>query len=199
MASILSDDEIRSRCMGGELECMIWPFQSHLARNVEGHPIISKGLSSFGYDISLSTEFKLFTNVLGSTIDPKRFDPRALVDIEPIETPQGEAYVLLPPNSYLLGRTQEYFRLPKDVTGLVIGKSTYARAGITINCTPAEAGWEGYLVVEIGNLTNLPARVYAREGIAQMLFFQGSQPCSTSYADRNGKYQKQLTLQLPLV
>lgn len=161
--------------------------------------ILSKGLTSYGYDISLSNEFKLFSNINSSIIDPKRFDNNCLVDAAVLKNEEGDSYVILPPNSYLLGKTVEYFRMPEDVLGICVGKSTYARAGIAINVTPLEPGWEGNLVVEIANQTNLPAMIYVDEGIAQLLFLRGSSRCTTSYADRKGKYMGQDTIVLPKV
>lgn len=155
--------------------------------------VISYGSSSYGYDARLSDEgLKLFTNVHGGEIDPKNFDHKRLL-IEPVIHRQGrvERYVIIPPNSYLLGRTVERFNFPRNVTAVFIGKSTYARAGVFINTTPGEAAWRGHLVVEIGNLTNLPVRVYVDEGILQALMFQGNRVCETSYDDRGGKYQDQ--------
>lgn len=161
--------------------------------------ILSKGLTSYGYDISLSNEFKLFTNLNAVIIDPKRFDDKCLVDAEVLANEHGDRYVILPPNSYLLGKTVEYFRMPADVLGICLGKSTYARAGIAINVTPLEPSWEGNLVVEIANQTSLPAMIYVDEGIAQLLFLRGSSRCEVSYAHRQGKYMGQNSIVLPKV
>lgn len=186
---------------------MISPFSPELIRKVRdgksylgGVPnggvtrkIISYGTSSYGYDARLSDDgLKLFTNIHGGEIDPKEFDSERLLVTPKIHTKDdGSRYVLIPPNSYLLGRTVERFNFPSNVTAVFIGKSTYARAGTFINTTPGEAAWRGYLVVEIGNLTNLPMRVYVDEGILQALMFRGNQICETSYDDRGGKYQDQ--------
>lgn len=155
--------------------------------------IISYGTSSYGYDARLSDDgLKLFTNIHGGEIDPKEFDSEQLLETPKIHTKKdGSRYVRIPPNSYLLGRTVERFNFPPNVTAVFIGKSTYARAGVFINTTPGEAAWRGHLVVEIGNLTNLPVRVYVDEGILQALMFQGNRICETSYDDRGGKYQDQ--------
>jgi dCTP deaminase len=167
---------------------MIEPFEPRLVR--EGK--ISYGVSSYGYDMRLAPEFLIFTNIWGAVVDPKQFDPRALVRYE------GET-CLIPPNSFVLGRSVEYFRIPRGVTCLCLGKSSYARCGIVTNVTPLEAGWEGHVTIEISNTTPLPARVYANEGICQVLFFEGDEPCETSYADRSGKYQRQTGITPPRV
>lgn len=155
--------------------------------------IISKGLTSYGYDVSLSKEgVKIFTNLNSTIIDPKRFDPeKCLVDATVHTDVDGALYVILPPNSYLLGRTNEYFRMPRDVIAVCLGKSTYARTAIAVNVTPIEPGFHGNVVIEVANLTNLPAKIYLEEGISQFLFLQGDQPCRVSYGDRGGKYQGQ--------
>lgn len=172
-------------------EQIIEPFVESQVRNVEGKPVISYGVSSFGYDIRLSHHFRIFTNVYGSIVDPKAFDTRGLVEVD------GDT-CLIPPNSFALGLSLEYFRIPKNVLTICVGKSTYARCGIIVNVTPFEPGWEGRAVLEISNTTPLPARVYAGEGIAQVLFLESATPCKSSYADRNGKYQKQMDLTLPI-
>lgn len=166
---------------------MIVPFVESNVRVVEGKPVVSYGLSSYGYDIRLAREFKIFSNAHCAIVDPKNFDPKAMVDVE---VPAGGMPVLIPPNSFALARSFETFAMPRDVTGLCVGKSTYARCGIIVNITPLEAGWRGVLTIEISNTTPLPAKVYAGEGIAQVLFFRG-EPCAVSYADRKGKYQDQ--------
>ena len=153
--------------------------------------VISYGLSSFGYDLRVAREFKIFTNVNSSIVDPKHFDPKAFVDFE------GDVCII-PPNSFALARSMEYFRIPEDVVCITLGKSTYARCGIIVNITPAEPGWRGYLTIEISNTTPLPARIYAGEGIAQMLFFRGERP-DVTYASRQGKYQDQQGIVLPRV
>jgi len=165
---------------------MIEPFVPRLAR--EG--VISYGLSSYGYDIRVADEFKIFTNVNSTVVDPKAFDDASFVEF------QG-AVCTIPPNSFALARSVEYIRMPRNVTGVVLGKSTYARCGIVTNFTPREAGWEGHITIEISNTTPLPARIYANEGIAQVLFFESDTPCRTSYADRKGKYQGQRGITLP--
>jgi len=165
---------------------MIEPFVREQTR--EG--VISYGVSSYGYDIRVADEFKIFHNVNFTVVDPKNFDDRAFVEF------QGETCII-PPNSFALARSIEYFRMPRHVTGVVLGKSTYARCGIVTNFTPLEAGWEGHITIEISNTTPLPARIYANEGIAQVLFFAGTEPCRVSYADRKGKYQGQRGITLP--
>ncbi len=165
---------------------MIEPFVENQVR--EG--VISYGLSSYGYDIRVANEFKIFTNVYSATVDPKNFDTRSMVDY------QGDVCII-PPNSFALARTIEYFRIPRSILTICVGKSTYARCGIIVNVTPFEPEWEGYVTLEISNTTPLPAKIYANEGIAQVLFFDGDEVCETSYADRKGKYQKQSTILLP--
>ncbi len=163
-------------------------------------PIISRGLTSYGYDVSLAPEFKVFSNINSGVIDPKRLDPKCLVDVAASYDPDtGESYVIMPPNSYLLGRTEEYFVIPRDIMVICLGKSTYARSGGIVNVTPIEPGFEGNVVIEISNSTNLPAKVYAHEGIAQFMFFKGDLPCRESYGDRKGKYQGQTGITLPKV
>lgn len=162
--------------------------------------ILSRGLTSYGYDVALAPEFKVFSNINSAAIDPKRLDPRCLVTVEPqIDEDTGEQFVMMPPNSYLLGRTLEWFVIPRDVMVICVGKSTYARSGGIVNVTPIEPGFEGNVVIEISNSTNLPARVYANEGIAQFMFLKGDRPCATSYGDRGGKYQGQSGITLPKV
>ena len=151
---------------------------------------ISYGLSSYGYDLRVSNEFKIFTNVNSAVIDPKNFDERSFVTVT-ADT------VLIPPNSFALARSVEYFKIPRDVLTICVGKSTYARCGIIVNVTPFEPEWEGFVTLEISNTTPLPARVYANEGLCQILFFRGEQPCEVSYADRKGKYQGQQGIVLP--
>jgi dCTP deaminase len=152
--------------------------------------VISYGVSSYGYDIRVAEEFKIFTNVFSAVVDPKNFDPKSMIDFK------GQVCVI-PPNSFALARTVEYFRIPRDVLTVCVGKSTYARCGIIVNVTPFEPEWEGYVTLEISNTTPLPARIYANEGIAQVLFFQADEECETSYADKKGKYQKQESIVLP--
>ncbi|HEY7434095.1 MAG TPA: dCTP deaminase [Methylomirabilota bacterium] len=167
---------------------MIKPFEDGQVRKGG----ISYGLSSYGYDIRIADEFKIFTNINTTIVDPKRFDPRSFVDY------QGEVAVI-PPNSFALGRSVEYFKVPRNVLTICVGKSTYARCGIITNVTPFEPEWEGYVTLEISNTTPLPAKIYANEGIAQVLFFESDEVCETSYADRQGKYQGQQGIVLPTV
>jgi dCTP deaminase len=165
---------------------MIEPFEAGQVR--EG--VISYGLSSYGYDIRVAPEFKVFTNVHHVVVDPKDFDDRSFVDI-------NEKECIIPPNSFALARTVEYFRIPRDVLVICLGKSTYARCGIIVNVTPLEPTWEGYLTLEISNTTPLPAKIYGGEGIAQLLFFEGDEEPEVAYADRKGKYMKQVGVTLP--
>jgi dCTP deaminase len=167
---------------------MIKPFEDRQVRKGG----ISFGLSSYGYDIRIADEFKIFTNINNSIVDPKAFDPRSFVDF------QGEV-ALIPPNSFALGRSVEYFKIPRNVLTICVGKSTYARCGIITNVTPFEPEWEGYVTLEISNTTPRPAKIYANEGIAQVLFFESDEACETSYADRQGKYQGQQGIVLPTV
>lgn len=208
---LMSDNWIRQQCLGDhemsiaeaaevlrtrpdDWKPMIEPFVENMIRDqiinenttdetVEG--VISYGLGSYGYDARIGKTFKLFTNIHGTIVDPKQKNEKNFVEVV------VDKFILIPPNSYALGHTLEYFRMPKDVTALCIGKSTYARSGIIINATPIEAGFEGEIVIEISNATSLPVKVYAGEGIAQFLFFKGDQPCKITYGDRNGKYQGQ--------
>jgi dCTP deaminase len=165
---------------------MIDPFQDGQVRD----GVISYGLSSYGYDIRVADEFKIFTNVNSAIVDPKKFDPRSMVDFK------GNICVI-PPNSFALAKTVEYFHIPRSILTICVGKSTYARCGIIVNVTPFEPEWEGFVTLEISNTTPLPARIYANEGIAQVLFFESDEVCETSYADRKGKYQKQGDIMLP--
>jgi len=183
--SIKSDRWIRKMAIE---HGMIEPFVDHQVR--EG--VISYGVSSYGYDIRVADEFKIFTNVNSSIVDPKNFDPRSFVDFK------GDVCII-PPNSFALSRTVEYFRIPRQVYGLTIGKSTYARCGIIINVTGFDAEWEGNATLEISNTTPLPCRIYANEGIAQVLFFESDEVCASSYKDKKGKYQGQLDITLPRV
>lgn len=165
---------------------MIQPFEAAQVRKES----VSYGLSSYGYDIRVAPEFKVFTNVHNLVVDPKNFDDRSFVDVKDREC-------IIPPNSFALARTVERFRIPRDVLVLCVGKSTYARCGIIVNVTPLEPTWEGYLTLEISNTTPLPARIYGGEGIAQLVFFQGDEPPEVAYADRQGKYQGQAGVTLP--
>ena len=165
---------------------MIEPFADEQVRD----GVISYGVSSYGYDMRVAREFKIFTNALSAIVDPKAFDPKSFVEFE------GDVCVI-PPNSFALARSVEYFRIPRDVITICVGKSTYARCGIITNVTPFEPEWEGYVTLEISNTTPLPARIYANEGIAQVLFLGGDEPPERSYADKKGKYQKQVGVTLP--
>lgn len=165
---------------------MIEPFVDTQVRQ----GVISYGVSSYGYDVRVANEFKIFTNVFSATVDPKNFDIKSMVDFV------GDVCVV-PPNSFALARTVEYFRIPRNVLTICLGKSTYARCGIIVNVTPFEPEWEGFVTLEISNTTPLPAKIYANEGLAQVLFFEADEPCETSYADKKGKYQKQQSIMLP--
>jgi dCTP deaminase len=165
---------------------MIEPFEENQVRNGK----ISYGVSSYGYDIRIADEFKIFTNVNSTIIDPKNFDEKSFVSIK-------SDTCIIPPNSFALARTVEYFRIPRTVLTVCVGKSTYARCGIIVNVTPFEPEWEGFVTMEISNTTPLPAKIYANEGIAQVLFFESDEVCETSYADKKGKYQSQQGLTLP--
>ena len=165
---------------------MINPFSEKQVR--EG--VVSYGLSSYGYDLRVADEFKIFTNVNCATVDPKEFDEKSFVTV------RSDA-ALIPPNSFALARSVEYFKIPRDVLTICVGKSTYARCGIIVNVTPFEPEWEGFVTLEISNSTPLPAKIYSNEGLCQILFFQGDEPCETSYKDKAGKYQKQTGIVLP--
>ncbi|PWV65953.1 dCTP deaminase [Plasticicumulans acidivorans] len=186
--SIKSDHWIRR--MAAE-QHMIEPFEPGQVRaSADGQKIVSYGTSSYGYDVRCADEFKVFTNVHSTVVDPKAFDERSFVEV------RGERCII-PPNSFALARTVEYFRIPRDVLVVCLGKSTYARCGIIVNVTPLEPEWEGHVTLEFSNTTPLPAVIYANEGVAQMLFFGGDQVCDVSYADRGGKYQGQVGVTLP--
>jgi dCTP deaminase len=167
---------------------MINPFSEKQVRT----GVVSYGLSSYGYDLRVADEFKVFTNVNSAVIDPKKFDERSFVAI-------SSDCCLVPPNSFALARSVEYFKIPRDVLTICVGKSTYARCGIIVNVTPFEPEWEGFVTLEISNTTPLPAKIYANEGLCQILFFQSDEPCETSYKDRKGKYQAQSGIVLPKV
>jgi dCTP deaminase len=167
---------------------MIEPFVESQVRG----SAISYGVSSYGYDIRVADEFKIFTNINNTVIDPKNFDPRSFVDVK-------TDVCIVPPNSFALARTIEYFRIPRDVLTICLGKSTYARCGIIVNVTPFEPEWEGTVTLEISHTTPLPAKIYANEGIAQVLFFQSDEPCEMSYKDKKGKYQAQTGVTLPKI
>lgn len=183
LPGILADHQIRNLALN---EGMIEPFVEK--QNHDG--VISYGLSSYGYDSRCSNEFKIFTNVDSAVVDPKSFSEKSFVDRE-------TDVCIIPPNSFVLTRSVEYFRIPKDVLVICLGKSTYARCGLIVNVTPLEPGWEGHVTLEISNTTPLPAKVYANEGVAQFLFFKGSDKCEVSYADRKGKYMGQRGVTLP--
>ena len=165
---------------------MIEPFVDKQVRN----GVISYGVSSYGYDIRIGNTFKIFTNVFSAVVDPKDFDPKSMVDYV------GDVCII-PPNSFVLAQTVEYFRIPRNVLTICVGKSTYARCGLIVNVTPFEPEWEGYVTLEISNTTPLPAKIYANEGIAQVLFFEADEECEVSYADKKGKYQGQQSIMLP--
>ena len=167
---------------------MIEPFVENQARA----GVVSYGVSSYGYDIRVADEFKVFTNIYNTVVDPKNFDPKSFVDIK-------AEVCIIPPNSFALARTIEYFRIPRDILTVCLGKSTYARCGIIVNVTPFEPEWEGHVTIEISNTTPLPAKIYSNEGIAQVLFFQGDEPCAVSYKDKKGKYQAQRGVTLPKI
>jgi dCTP deaminase len=169
---------------------MIEPFEAQPVRERAGKRVISYGTSSYGYDVRCADEFKIFTNINNAIVDPKDFDARGFVDF------QGDV-CLIPPNSFALARTVEYFRIPRDVLCICLGKSTYARCGIIVNVTPLEPEWEGHVTLEFSNTTTLPAKIYANEGIAQILFLSADEVCRTSYRDRAGKYQGQTGITLP--
>jgi dCTP deaminase len=171
---------------------MIEPFEPVQVKEVDGRKVVSYGTSSYGYDIRCSREFKIFTNINSTIVDPKNFDEKSFVDFS------GDICII-PPNSFALARTVEYFRIPRDVLVVCLGKSTYARCGIIVNVTPLEPEWEGHVTLEFSNTTPLPAKIYANEGVAQVLFFESDEPCETSYKDRGGKYQGQRGVTVPKV
>jgi len=187
--SLQSDKWIRKMALEHK---MIEPFADSQVRNEAGKKIVSYGLSSYGYDLRVANEFKVFTNVYNSIVDPKDFRDDAFVHIH-------AQTCIIPPNSFALARSVEYFRIPRNVLTLCIGKSTYARCGIIVNVTPFEPEWEGFVTLEISNTTPLPAKVYAGEGLAQVLFFVSSDVCETSYADRKGKYMGQTQITVPCI
>jgi dCTP deaminase len=185
--SIKSDRWIRTMAADHR---MIEPFEPGQVREVAGRPIVSYGTSSYGYDVRCSREFKVFTNIESAIVDPKAFSSNSFVD------KVGDVCVI-PPNSFALARTVEYFRIPRNVLTICLGKSTYARCGIIVNVTPLEPEWEGHVTLEFSNTTPLPAKIYANEGVAQMLFLESDEECETSYRDRGGKYQFQRGVTLP--
>ncbi len=185
--SIKSDHWIRSMA---ENEGMIEPFEGKQVKELNGQRVISYGTSSYGYDVRCSREFKIFTNINSAIVDPKDFDDNSFVDVE-------SDICIIPPNSFALARTVEYFRIPRKVLTVCLGKSTYARCGIIVNVTPLEPEWEGHVTLEFSNTTPLPAKIYANEGVAQMLFFESDEECDISYKDKNGKYQGQTGVVTP--
>jgi dCTP deaminase len=174
-----------------EQQQMIEPFSPQQVRVRDGQKIISYGTSSYGYDVRCANEFKIFTNINSAIVDPKAFDGKSFIDVE-------SDVCIIPPNSFVLARTIEYFRIPRNVLTICVGKSTYARCGIIVNVTPLEPEWEGHVTLEFSNTTNLPAKIYANEGVAQMLFLESDEVCLTSYKDRAGKYQGQKGVTLPV-
>ena len=185
--SIKSDKWIRRMV---EEQDMLNPFEPGQVRYVDGERIVSYGTSSYGYDVRCADEFKVFTNINSAVVDPKNFDDQSFVDIK-------SDVCIIPPNSFALARTVEYFKIPRNVLTVCLGKSTYARCGIIVNVTPLEPEWEGHVTLEFSNTTPLPAKIYANEGVAQMLFFESDEVCETSYKDRGGKYQGQTGVTLP--
>ena len=169
---------------------MIEPYEPDQVRSVNDERVISFGTSSYGYDVRCAADFKVFTNINSAVVDPKGFDETSFVD-------KQADVCIIPPNSFALARTVEYFRIPRNVLTICLGKSTYARCGIIVNVTPLEPEWEGHVTLEFSNTTPLPAKIYANEGVAQMIFFEADEPCETSYADRAGKYQGQRGVTLP--
>jgi dCTP deaminase len=185
--SIKSDRWIRRMALE---QGMIEPFEPAQVREVDGQRIVSYGTSSYGYDVRCADEFKIFTNINSTIVDPKNFDARSFVDIQ-------SDVCIIPPNSFALARTVEFFRIPRSVLTICLGKSTYARCGIIVNVTPLEPEWQGHVTLEFSNTTPLPAKIYANEGACQFLFLQGNEPCETTYADRAGKYMGQRGVTLP--
>ncbi len=185
--AIKSDKWIEKMAMEQD---MISPFEGRQVRENTSGRIISYGVSSYGYDVRCADEFKIFTNINSAIVDPKAFDSNSFVDVK-------SDVCIIPPNSFALARTVEYFRIPRNVLTICVGKSTYARCGIIVNVTPLEPEWEGHVTLEFSNTTNLPAKIYAHEGIAQMLFLESDEVCAVSYRDKNGKYQGQTGVTLP--
>jgi dCTP deaminase len=186
--SVKSDKWIRRMAAQG----MIEPFEARQVKEVAGRRVVSYGTSSYGYDIRCSDEFKIFTNINSTIVDPKAFDAKSFVDFK-------GAVCIIPPNSFALARTVEFFRIPRDVLTICLGKSTYARCGIIVNVTPLEPEWQGHVTLEFSNTTPLPAKIYAGEGCAQVIFLQSDEVCETSYRDRGGKYQGQQGVTLPRI
>lgn len=185
--SIKSDRWIKMMC---EKHGLIEPFEPNQIKEVEGRKVISYGTSSYGYDVRCADEFKIFTNINSTIVDPKDFDPNNFVEVK-------KDHCIIPPNSFALARTVERFKIPRNILTICLGKSTYARCGIIVNVTPFEPEWEGYVTLEFSNTTPLPAKIYANEGVAQVLFFESDETCETSYKDRKGKYMGQTGVTLP--
>lgn len=185
--TIKSDNWIRHMAQN---HGMIEPFEPYQIRHKDAEKIVSFGTSSYGYDVRCANEFKIFTNINSAIVDPKAFDGKSFIDLR-------SDVCIIPPNSFVLAHTVEYFRIPRNVLTICVGKSTYARCGIIVNVTPLEPEWEGHVTLEFSNTTNLPAKIYAQEGVAQMLFFESDEICETSYKDRGGKYQGQKGVTLP--
>lgn len=185
--SIKSDKWIIKKCRTNKL---IDPYESEQIKELNGDRVISYGTSSYGYDVRCANEFKIFTNINSAIVDPKDFNDNSFVDIK-------SDVCIIPPNSFVLSRTIEYFKIPRNILTICLGKSTYARCGIIVNVTPLEPEWEGHVTLEFSNTTPLPAKIYANEGVAQMLFFESDEVCGISYADRFGKYQHQRDITLP--
>jgi dCTP deaminase len=186
--SVKSDKWIRRMAAHG----MIEPFEARQVKEVAGRRVVSYGTSSYGYDIRCSDEFKIFTNINSTIVDPKDFDAKSFVDFK-------GAVCIIPPNSFALARTVEFFRIPRSVLTICLGKSTYARCGIIVNVTPLEPEWQGHVTLEFSNTTPLPAKIYAGEGCAQVIFLESDEVCETSYQDRGGKYQGQQGVTLPRI
>lgn len=187
--TIKSDKWIRNMALSYG---MIEPFEPDQIRQKDNQRIVSYGTSSYGYDIRCSDEFKLFTNINSTIVDPKNFDSNSFIDVK-------SDVCIIPPNSFALARTVEYFRIPRNILTICLGKSTYARCGIIVNVTPFEPEWEGFVTLEFSNTTPLPAKIYANEGVAQVIFFESDEVCETSYKDRGGKYQGQHGVTLPKI
>lgn len=183
LSGILSDRDIVALARQG----MIRPFHGEQVSKVRGKKVLSYGVSSYGYDARVANDFKVFTNVNTTVVDPKNFDDQSFVNVK-----ARDGYIIIPPNSFVLGRTVERFKIPRDVLVICVGKSSYARCGIVVNVTPLEPEWQGYVTLEFSNTTPLPAKLYANEGACQFLFLRSATPCKTSYADRKGKYQNQV-------
>lgn len=185
--SIKSDKWIRQLALEHK---MIEPFIAEQISYIQGKKVISYGVSSYGYDVRCAREFKIFTNINSATVDPKNFSDESFVDL-------SADVCIIPPNSFVLARSVEYFRIPRQTLVICVGKSTYARCGIIVNVTPLEPEWEGHITLEFSNTTTLPAKIYANEGVAQLLFIESDELCATSYKDRSGKYQGQLGVTVP--